>query len=142
MAKKIWYSIPLKYFWDQLYGTQKKLTPYFSDEQIFILLRHGILNSPLIQGENLETKELKLSGLELWKEDSNGDFLHIFFLDKQLRDFLENTPLSDLDGIRKYLYDNGKSKDVQYLKTKGQSRCVQYTYGYIYPMRPMGMHFH
>jgi hypothetical protein len=141
MAKKIWYSTPLKIFWDEFYGTQKKLTPSISDEQIFTILRYNLLNAPLAEGENTESRDLLLSGLELWKEDSNGDFLHIFFLDKQLRDFLEKTPLSDLDGIRKYLYENGKNKDVVYFKTKSQSNCVVYTFGLHIPYETNGYAF-
>ena len=141
MAKNIWYSSPLKFFWNDLYGTQKKFTPNLSNEQIFNVLRHNIINAPLVEGESTETRELQLAGLELWKEDSNGEFLHIFFLERQLRDFLEKAPLSDLEGIRKYLYDNGKNKDVIYVKTKGQSNCVVYTFGLHIPYETNGYAF-
>ena len=141
MAKKIWYSSPLKFFWDELYGKQKKITPAFSDEQIFTILRYNLLNVPLAIEENTESRDLILSGLELWKEDFNGDFLHIFFLEKQLRDFLEITPLSDLDGIREYLYENGKNKNVIYFKTKSQSNCVVYTFGLHTPFETNGYAF-
>ena len=141
MAKKIWYSSPLKFFWDELYGKQKKFTPDFSDEQIFTILRYNLLNAPLARGENLESRDLILSGLELWKEDFNGDFLHIFFLENRLRDFLEKIPLSDLDGIRKYLYENGKNKNVIYFKTKSQSNCVVYTFGLHIPYETNGYAF-
>jgi hypothetical protein len=141
MAKKIWYSSPLKFFWDELYGKQKKFTPAFSDEQIFTILRYNLLNAPLAMGENTESRDLILSGLELWKEDFTGDFLHIFFLENQLRDFLEKTPLSDLDGIRKYLYENGKNKNVIYFKTKSQSNCVVYNFGLHIPYETNGYAF-
>lgn len=141
MAKKIWYSSPLKVFWNDLYGIQKKITPNFSDEQIFTVLRYNLINAPLADGETLETRELVLSGLELWKEDSAGEFLHIFFLEKHLRDFLEKTPLSDLDGIRKYLYENGINKNVVYFKTKSQSKCVIYTFGLHIPYETNGYAF-
>ncbi|HRZ27105.1 MAG TPA: hypothetical protein P5295_09885 [Spirochaetota bacterium] len=138
MAKKIWYSSPLKFFWNDLYGTQKKITPNISDKQIFNLLRYNLINAPLPDGENAESRELLLTGWELWKEDSEGDFLHIFFLDKQLRDFLVKTPLSDLDSIRKYLYDNGINKTVVYFKTKSLSNCVIYTFGLHIPYETNG----
>ena len=38
MAKKIWYSVPLKPFWDKVYPIQKRLTPLYSDEQIYLSL--------------------------------------------------------------------------------------------------------
>jgi len=141
MAKKIWYSSPLKFFWDDLYGTQKIITPDMSEEQIFNILRHNLLNRPLAVGESTETRDLILSGLELWKEDFKGDFLHVFFLEKQLRDFLEITPLSDLDGIRKYLYENGKNKNVVYFQTKSQSNCVIFTFGLHIPYETNGYAF-
>jgi len=141
MAKKIWYSSPLKFFWDELYGKQKKFTPEMSEEQIFNILRHNFLSRPYALGESSETIDLMLSGLQLWKEDSKGDFLHIFFLEKQLRDFLEKTPLSDLDGIRRYLYENGINKKVVYFKTNSQSNCVIYNFGLHIPYETNGYAF-
>ncbi|HEY6504728.1 MAG TPA: hypothetical protein VIZ28_12185, partial [Chitinophagaceae bacterium] len=61
--------------------------------------------------------------------------------EKQLQDFLENTPLSDLDGIRKYLYENGEDKDVVYIKTLGQTKCVKYTFGLHIPHETNGYAF-
>ncbi len=141
MAKKIWYSSPLKFFWEELYGTQKKLTPEIPDEQIFVLLRRNLINIILADHENSESNQLMMPGLELWREDLKGDFLHIFFLEKQLRDFLENTPLADLDGIRKYLYENGESKDIVYIKTSGQTKCVTYSFGLHIPHETNGYAF-
>lgn len=141
MAKKIWYSSPLKFFWDELYGKQKRYTPDISNEEIFNILRYNLLSTPLVIGESTESRDLILSGLELWKEDSNGDFLHIFFLEKRLQDFLEKTPLSDLDGIRKYLYENGKNKNVIYFQTKSQSNCVIYSFGLHIPYETNGYAF-
>jgi hypothetical protein len=141
MAKKIWYSTPLKVFWDELYGTQKKLTPEMSEEQIFNILRRNFLSRPYVPGESSETRDLMLSGLELWKEDTKGDFLHIFFLEKQLRDFLEKTPLSDLDSIRRYLYENGINKSVVFFETKSQSNYVIYNFGLHIPYETNGYAF-
>lgn len=112
MARKIHYSQPLKYFWKHLYGTQKKLAPELTNEQIFYSLKTNLLKGPLGPGETQETRGLIISGLELWREDSKGELLHIFFLDKQLRDFLEETRLPDLEGIKKFLYENGEIRDI------------------------------
>ena len=30
MAKKIWYSTPLKFYWEELYREQKQFTPEFT----------------------------------------------------------------------------------------------------------------
>ncbi len=77
----------------------------------------------------------------MWREDSKGSFLHIFFLDKYLRDFLETTPLSDFDGIRRYLYENGEDKEVLYLNTKTQDNCVVYSFGLHIPYEKNGYAF-
>lgn len=141
MAKKPWYSIPLKFFWHQLYGPQKKLLPNASDDQIFEMLRQNILASPLRAGETQEFRGLIVSGLELWQADSKGELMHIFFLDKELRDFLERTPLSDIESIKKYLYENGESKEVLYLNTKNKSNCVAYIFGLHLPFETDGYAF-
>ncbi|MCQ4139282.1 hypothetical protein [Chryseobacterium sp. EO14] len=139
--KKIGYSSPLRFYWDELYKNQKKLTPEFSDDIIFSLLRHNILYSPLLPNESLEKRDLLITGLELWAQDSKGDLLHIFFIEKYLQDFLENTNLSDIDGIRKYLYDNGEKKHITYIKTKGKANCVYYSFGLHIPNEKNGYAF-
>jgi hypothetical protein len=141
MAKKPWYSIPLKFFWHQLYGPHKKLMPNALDDQIFKLLRQGILTRPFEDGESTTSRELMLFGLDLWREDSKGEFMHIFFLDKELRDFLQKVSLSDIEGIKKYLYENGKSKEIIYFKTQTQSKCVVYNFGLHIPHETDGYAF-
>lgn len=141
MAKKTWYSSPLKFYWNELYATQKKITPHITDEQIFTYLRHNILNAPLAATESPESRELLLIGLEIWKEDLDKDLLHVFFLDKILKSFLEKIPLSDLGGIRKFLYENGKDRKVVYFKAKSQKNCVVYTFGLHIPYETNGYAF-
>lgn len=141
MAKKIWYSTPLKFIWENLYGVQKKLTPEIPDEQIFAILRQNLINIIRTDSENVESHQLVLSGLELWRQDLKGKFLHIFFLEKQLQTFLETTSLADLDGIRKYLYENGEDTDVTYIKTSGRTKCVKYTFGLHIPHETNGYAF-
>ena len=141
MARKVYYSKPLKYFWQHLYGTQKKLTPNYTNDKIFALLRQNILTAPMTAFETLDFRQLVISGLELWREDSRGELLHIFFLDKQLRDFLEATSLSDLESIRKFLYENGQSKDVVHLYSKTQSNLVMYRFALHLPFESEGYAF-
>jgi hypothetical protein len=141
MSKKLWYSSPLKFIWENLYRVQKKLTPEIPDEHIYTILRRNMINIARADRENSESHELMIFGLELWKEDLKGNFLHIFFLEKHLQDFLENTPLADLDGIRKYLYENGEEKDIVYIKTSGRTKCVKYTFGLHIPYETNGYAF-
>ena len=141
MARKVYYSKPLKYFWQHFYGTQKKLTPNFTDDQIFALLRQNILAAPLMAFETPDSRQVIISGLELWREDSRGELLHIFFLDKQLRDFLESTSLSDLEGVKKFLYEKGRGRDVIHLYSKTQSNHVVYQFALHLPYESEGYAF-
>ena len=127
------YSIPLNYYWKDVYGFQKKITPYFPDEIIFNILRQNISKSPIEVDETIEKKELIISGLELWYQDAIGEFLHIYFLDKHLQTFLESTSLSDLDGIREYLIKIGQNKEVVYTKLNSKENCVNYSFGLHIP---------
>jgi hypothetical protein len=133
MARKVDYGKPLKYFWKHLYGTQKKYTPELTDDQIFTLLRNNILAAPIREPETSESRSLTISGWELWRDDRNGNLMHIFFLDKHLRDFLEKTPLADLDGIKKYLYENGRSNNVFHTYSKETSESVVYRFALHLP---------
>lgn len=141
MARKVYYSKPLKYFWQHFYGTQKKLTPSFTDDQIFALVRQNILAAPMAAFETAGSRGLIVSGLEMWREDSRGKLLHIFFLDKQLRDFLENTSLADLGGIKKFLYEKGQSHDVLHLYSKEQHKNVIYKFALHLPYEAEGYAF-
>lgn len=132
MARKLHYSQPLKFFWKDLYGTQKKLTPEFTDEQIFSLLRTNLLKNPLGPDETQETRGLVISGLEMWRQDSKAELLHIFFLDKQLRDFLEETRLPDLGGIKKFLYEDGEIKEI--FHTYSNIKTEQFSYKFALHM--------
>lgn len=76
----------------------------------------------------------------MWREDYKGELLHIFFLDKQLRDFLQQTPLSDLDGIKKFLYENGQT-EVRYLNFKETKATVMYKFALHLPYESDGFAF-
>lgn len=141
MAKRVYYSKPLKYFWQHFYGTQKKLTPNFTDDQIFALLRQNIIAAPIGVFETPESRDIIISGLEMWRKDSRGELLHIFFLDKQLRDFLGKTSLSDLEGIKKFLYENGQSTDVLHLYSNEQSNYPVYRFALHLPYEVEGYAF-
>lgn len=141
MARKVYYSKPLKYFWQHFYGTQKKLTPNFTEDQIFAVLRQNILSAPMKAFESNDSRQVIISGLELWRDDSKGELLHIFFIDKQLRDFLETTSLSDLEGVKKFLYEKGQSRDVFHLYSKTNSNHVVYRFALHLPYESDGYAF-
>jgi len=141
MARKVYYSKPLKHFWENLYGQQKKFTPDFTDDQIFEVLRNNILNSPETAYETYASKQLIVSGWEMWRVDSKGELLHIFFVDKQLRDFLESTTLSDLEGIKHFLYENGQNRSVFHLYSNKQINHVVYQFALHIPYESEGYAF-
>ncbi|MEZ4801222.1 MAG: hypothetical protein R2797_00510 [Gelidibacter sp.] len=141
MARKIYYSKPLKYFWQHYYGGQKKLTPNLTNDEIFMLLRRNIISAPLNAFETPESRDLIISGLEMWRDDYKAELLHIYFLDKELRNFLEDTKLSDLEGIKKFLYENGQSKQVVHLYSKEQIETVVYKFALHLPYEPDGYAF-
>jgi hypothetical protein len=141
MARKVHYSQPLKYFWKHLYGTQKKLTPELTDEQIFYSLKKNLLESPLGPNETQEERGLVISGLDLWRNDLTGDLLHIFFVDKHLRNFLEDTPLPDLEGIKKFLYKNGEIKDIFRVYSKTKTKHFIYQFALHVPNEANGCAF-
>ncbi len=141
MARKVYYSKPLKFFWQDLYGTQRKLTPNFTNDQIFTILRQNLLRAPMNAFESKDSRQLIISGLELWREDYKGELLHIFFLDRELRDFLETTTLSDLEGVKKFLYDKGQKKDVYHLYSKTESQTVVYQFALHLPYEADGYAF-
>lgn len=141
MAKKVYYSKPLRFFWKQLYGTQKKFTPEFTDEQIYYVLKRNLLSNPLGFNETPESRSLIISGLELWKEDAQGELLHIFFLEKELRNFLERTPLSDLDGIKKFLLENGENREVFHFYSNERQHTLMFKFALHLPYEGDGYAF-
>lgn len=141
MGRKVYYGKPLKYFWKHLYGTQKKYAPELTDDQIFTLVRNGILGSPMGASETPASRSLIVSGWELWRDDCKGNLMHIFFLDRHLRDFLEEVPLSDLDGIKKYLYENGQRKNVFHTYSKETTESVVYKFALHLPNDAEGYAF-
>lgn len=73
--------------------------------------------------------------------EPRGELLHIFFLDKQLKDFLETTSLSDLEGVKRFLYEKGRSRDIIHLYSKTQSNRVVYQFALHLPYESEGYAF-
>lgn len=137
----MYYSRPLKFFWQELYATQKKFTPYFTDDQIFAILRRNLLAAPDASFEFPEMKGLMVSGLELWRKDAAGELMHLFFLDRQLRNFLQDTQLSDIEGVKNFLYENGRDHEVLHLYSKEKTRHVTYQFALHLPYEAEGYAF-
>ncbi|OHX65108.1 hypothetical protein [Flammeovirga pacifica] len=143
MAKKIWYSTPLTWYWNEIYKTQKRITPYLSDEDVFRSIKYNMLNVPLQKNESKLNRMLIAGGLDLWNEDLKGDLLHIFFAEKYLRDYLKDMKISDLESIRDYLYANGKKTEVEYTWSSEleNESCVYYSIGLHVPYEKEALSF-
>lgn len=141
MARKVYYSKPLKFFWEQLYKTQKNYTPEFTDQEIFYVLKRNLLTIPLGPDEAQVNRQMVISGLEMWHIDAKGELLHIFFQDRAIREFLEVTPLSDLEGVKKFLYANGQNKDVFHTYSNQKTNHVVYQFALHLPYESEGYAF-
>ena len=141
MGKKIWYSTPLKMFWNEVIPTQKKITPNYSDEEIYRSLVYQNTTAPIIPPETKLERENFRMGLDLWWDDYNKRFLHIFFIDSNLRSILQEISLKDLAGIKQYFYDNGIKKTVIYENTRQKMNYVSYSFGIHIPYETEGYAF-
>lgn len=102
MAKKIWYSKPLAHQWEiyTKYYNQNKET---NEQFVQRVLLSSSTNHPFSWSKN----QLNTFLWSLWYSDATKKFLHLYFTDKSLKEFLENVPLADLEGISKYINENG-----------------------------------
>lgn len=141
MARRVYYSKPLKFFWEQLYKTQKNYTPEFTDQEIFYILKRNLLTIPLGPDESQVDRQMVISGLEMWYIDAKGELLHIYFQDRAIREFLEVTPLSDLEGVKKFLYANGQNKDVFHTYSNQKTNHVVYQFALHLPYESEGYAF-
>ncbi len=116
MAKKIWYSQPLAVLWESYNKTHKKnkISP---KEFIWEWLTPQILNPFMTDGTPTQTNIL--IG-DLFYADTVKKFLHLYFVDKSLRDFLINLKIADFEGLEKFIIGNGEETEDGCLTTLGQ----------------------
>ena len=104
MSKRIWYSKPLSEMWSQ-YNKFYKLCRGTVDEFYFEKNKQ-IFSTPNQKPEDIQSHT---SILDLWRLDIHKKFIHIYFKQKELRDFLQNMKLADLNGITDFLYNSGET---------------------------------
>lgn len=104
MSKRIWYSKPLSEMWSQ-YNKFYKLYRGTVDEFYFEKNKQ-IFSTPNQKPEDIQSHA---SILDLWQLDTHKKFIHIYFKQKELRDFLQNMKLADLNGIIDFLYNSGET---------------------------------
>lgn len=101
-STSIKYSIPLRSIWERFHNWSKKTHNQDGDAFYSALYKYATTTSAkeYRQGNTLE--------LNFWYKDYKGEFLHVWFDQKELYDFLQNdVALKELESIKQYLYVNG-----------------------------------
>ena len=117
MGKKIKYSQPLSVIWEAYNKSNKngKLSP---KEFIWEWMTPQIKNPFLSDGTQVQTNIL-IS--EMFYADTQKEFLHLYFVDKSLRDFLKDLPIKDFDGLMLYILEKGIDIESGCVTTLGQT---------------------
>lgn len=117
MGKKIKYSQPLSVIWEAYNKSNKngKLSP---KEFIWEWMTPQIKNPFLPDGTQIQTNIL-IS--EMFYADTQKEFLHLYFVDKSLRDFLKDLPIKDFDGLMLYILEKGIDIEGGCVTTLGQT---------------------
>lgn len=134
MGKKIWYSKPLSDMWEQY----KKYHRLYKGtvEDFFKVKNNQILTT--YDASPLDIQSWT-SILDLWRLDAHQKFIHIYFKDKELRDYLANMKLHDLDGIVEFLFSKGEnfyyapSLDTKNVLVKPEETIKTYSFGIHIP---------
>lgn len=117
MGKKIKYSQPLSVIWEAYNKSNKneKLSP---KEFIWEWMTPQIKNPFPPDGTQVQTNIL-IS--EMFYADTQKEFLHLYFVDKSLRDFLKDLPIKDFDGLMLYILEKGIDIEGGCVTTLGQT---------------------
>ncbi len=138
MAKKIWYSKTLTYFWDKYHRHYAKNE--LDSESLYVKIKKDI-NSMYPVRLMPEENRREILGTELWYTDYKREMTHLFFIDKHLKTFLGNTKLSDLHGIKQFLKIHGEEQQVVIIKTKKKENIIVYNFAVHIPYEKDGFAF-
>jgi len=103
MGKKINYSQPLSIIWEA-YDKSNKNGRLDPKEFIWEWLTPQIKNPFLPDGTRVQTNIL-IS--EMFYADTQKEFLHLYFVDKSLKDFLKELPIKDFEGLILTILEKG-----------------------------------
>ncbi len=115
-SKKIWYSQPLAKIWEA-YHYRNRQSPITPKEYIWEWMTPQILNPFMPDGTPTQTNIL-IS--DMFYLDTKKQFLHLFFVDKTLRDFLISLQIKDFDGLIQTIIEKGNKSEIGLLSTFGQ----------------------
>lgn len=105
MAKKVTYSIPLREMWKMYkhWCKERKSTDvsmFYNEARLFADYQ-----------PDPEIRQAQYLTLNFWRKDIQKEILHVWFEQKELRDFLrDDVQIKDLKGIKQYLKDEGKEQ--------------------------------
>lgn len=116
MAKKIRYSQPLAELWDS-YNKSNRNNNLSPKEFIHKWIDPQIMN-PFMPDGTLTQRNILIA--DLFYADSIKEFLHLYFVDKSLRDFLAGLPIRDFDDLKKFIIENGTQEEDGMISTLGQ----------------------
>lgn len=99
---EIKYSVPLRSMWEMFHDWTVRM--HSQDAGKFYDTAYQYALSRPIQVE----QQAAAMQLNFWYKDYEGKFLHVWFEQKELYDFLQNeVALKELESIKQYLYVNG-----------------------------------
>lgn len=117
MGKKINYSQPLSIIWEA-YDKSNKNGRLDPKEFIWEWLTPQIKNPFLPDGTRVQTNIL-IS--EMFYADTQKEFLHLYFVDKSLKDFLKELPIKDFEGLILTILEKGMDIEGGVVNTFGQT---------------------
>ncbi len=131
MSHRIKYSAPLLNIWEKYHtwsrNRDSKIGEDFYRENYIFFKSHP----------NEITKMAGEIILNLWYADYKGELLHVYLEKKELSDFIkEKMLLKDLQGIKKYISDNGKRQ-----KDLDGNEFIKYDIGVHVPHEKHGFAF-
>lgn len=111
--KKGKYGSVLRMCWNQ-YFDYKNRFPYASAADIYTVI-HDKYEAALKRDPDNGSKMISLRAWELWLSDYKKEFLHVFFLDKKLKEVLENMKIK-VDSVKEFVQENG-TKEIMWSDT-------------------------
>lgn len=136
MATKVPYSIPLRRMW-KMYKTWCKvkkssdMKSFYRDARLFA----DSQPNPMVRQSEYLT-------LNFWRKDYKKEILHVWFEQKELRDFLrDDLPIKDMEGIKQYLKEEGEEqrtadpelgKDLEWVRYDLALHIPYETDGYVF----------
>lgn len=105
MSKKVTYSIPLRQLWKMYkqWCKERKSSDaamFYNEARLFADFQC-----------DPEIRQSQYLTLNFWRKDHQKEILHVWFEQKELRNFLrDEVQIKDLEGIKQYLKDEGKEQ--------------------------------